>query len=1477
MAPPMDDDFDFGDLADLELNDEEKAMLADDYRSQVIAPPQPRTGAVSGNQFSGGFSSFNNNNNNNNYNNNRNTTANTSNGNKRNTFFQPNRNNATNNIKAPARDEFEDFGDLDDAALLDDLDLMEDTVSTSSAPPPQRSFFNNNNTPQARFQQQQQGQSSRQQSFMPPAAQAQTSTALLKPTQPAKLFSIFGGAKNQQPNNSNNTPPSAGNWSQGGLPRTGSGSFGANGNSNVPPSFNNNNNNNNNNRNANNGFATLKKTNSNNINGNYNAAIIPRADPTNDFATDIYRSPEIPVQPAQKPTHHTIDNRAILTWQYPINYPKRDYQYNIIRRALFTNTLVSLPTGLGKTFIAAVVMLNYFRWFPKSKIVFMAPTRPLVNQQIEACFNICGIPQNATMELTGQHNPTLREQAWKEKRVFFCTPQILNNDLKSGLCPAADLVCLVVDEAHRATGNYAYAQVIRELEPVNRDVRILALSATPGSDIKAVQKVVTNLKIAKIESRTEDSMDLQAYVFKRNISEVVVPCGREIAEIRDKYARMMRPFLDRLMKGGIIWSADPAQLSRFSILQGKNKYILDNRGNNSSVKSMLLKTAQIAMGLVAAYELLCVYGIWPFFVHMDPQSSSIDPAEDQDDDEYGGPIGRGGRGGAGSRQNNNQDDEEDQEIKVSAARKAMESIPDFMRMMDQIRVKVKNPDFVSHPKMERLVEVVTKHFTEHQNKSNALDTTTGARSSSTAPTQTRVMIFANYRETVDEIGRALEKHRPLIKVRRFIGQATAKGKKGITQKEQQKVVADFQRGEYNVLVATSIGEEGLDIGDVDLIVCYDSHSSPIRMLQRMGRTGRKRAGKICLLLAEGQEEGKYRKSQATYKSVQRAITQGNQLVYYPENPKIIPGGPLPTCDFVNIAVPTYVTTTGKKRRRGAGNDEPVVQANRLSTAYLEPEELAQFHQRYWLSKNRIRKITFEKACATMLRKKRSTMVPDKTGLVGHSTRTLEYIKNVNRMSKARVEQSLNSAMRSLAPGEQDPYTKRMMALLEKSNFLDQDQYQDPDSDSAGRSRSAMKSFLSRNKKSDDYSHDSQDEDEAEDFGRRLGETKHARRRRVILSDSELEDHTSTDNGAGRNKAGDLNRSKVMPKPRRKGTAPPLKKDPKNEAGAGSNAGGKGKAASISTHESIKSYFHTVSDDEVDREIMGGLDSMFGLPEDYQQYSRGPTMSPLPQDHPSPFHEPSSRTRKGFDFQESTALPVLWYKASEDDDSEFGQDDRTEDDDDEISLVTEPAVVAFVVFDIPPVPKAGQWYQSDKDVPIFTDDRRDSRTLSSTPVTVGSGINRAPPSPQEILLIESSDDETWKSHPVEWDIEERYVARNSAGGSPVQEQEAPRTPNGRAGFVSARTLSGSRFEAGKKSPVGTESRLPQMLSPGQGQHRSQGLVKSQRKRVDVGKSQGRTRQQHQQQLWGDVSSSGSDNGFDEFGDLALTDDDQDLWD
>ena len=116
---------------------------------------------------------------------------------------------------------------------------------------------------------------------------------------------------------------------------------------------------------------------------------------------DEFTAPEIPGGTALEDLPG-FDVDAGRVWVYPTNYPVRNYQYSIVEQVLFKNTMVTLPTGLGKTFIAAVVMFNFFRWYPTGKIVFMAPTKPLVAQQIEACHNIMGIPMEDTAEMTGK-------------------------------------------------------------------------------------------------------------------------------------------------------------------------------------------------------------------------------------------------------------------------------------------------------------------------------------------------------------------------------------------------------------------------------------------------------------------------------------------------------------------------------------------------------------------------------------------------------------------------------------------------------------------------------------------------------------------------------------------------------------------------------------------------------------------------------------------------------------------------------------------------------------------------------------------------------------------------------------------------------------------------------------------------------------------------------------------------------------------
>lgn len=174
------------------------------------------------------------------------------------------------------------------------------------------------------------------------------------------------------------------------------------------------------------------------------------------------------------------DANAIKTWVYriniidrfPTNKTKRDYQFNIIKEALLTNTMVCLPTGLGKTFIAAVIMFNFMRWFPNYKIVFCAPNRPLVQQQVKACQLTMGISCDIIAHLHGEVKQGDRAGLWLSKKIFFCTPQTFYNDLKANLIHPRMIILTIFDEAHRATGNYDYCNITKTIIRENPHFRV---------------------------------------------------------------------------------------------------------------------------------------------------------------------------------------------------------------------------------------------------------------------------------------------------------------------------------------------------------------------------------------------------------------------------------------------------------------------------------------------------------------------------------------------------------------------------------------------------------------------------------------------------------------------------------------------------------------------------------------------------------------------------------------------------------------------------------------------------------------------------------------------------------------------------------------------------------------------------------------------------------------------------------------------
>ncbi|KAF8168325.1 hypothetical protein B0H34DRAFT_685091 [Crassisporium funariophilum] len=574
--------------------------------------------------------------------------------------------------------------------------------------------------------------------------------------------------------------------------------------------------------------------------------------------------------PFPPPMKLTADLLEAKHWIYPINRPKRDYQYNIVKNCLFENTLVALPTGLGKTLIAGVVMLNYYRWFPEGKVIFVAPTKPLVAQQITACHEACGIPGRDSMELNGEVPKARRAKYWAEKRVFFMTPQTLENDLDV-LFDIRDVILLVIDEAHRACGDYSYNKVVRHLMAKNPHFRILALTATPGNNPEAVQTLIDGLHISHIEIRDDQSLDLKPYIHEKVIVQHIIKPNEDIGKLKDLFIKAMDPFVKELKSRGLLYPSESAvSLHPFrpTMIMGQLKP--DQRGLYASL-SKLSTLARAIMYLLtgsigASYEYL------------------MEQSREREDDD-----GEGGK-------------------KKSSKGKSLREDPNIRQLLTEFEVQ-RARGFCAHPKVNKLKEVLIQHFGskisdgEQNNDENNVD-------------ETRVMVFSSFRSVVDEIVEELDKERPLIRATRFIGQATDKqGKKGLGQKEQLEVIKKFKAGEYNVLVATCIGEEGLDIGEIDITVCYDADKAPTRMVQRFGRTGRKRAGTVHALLAESREEFNLDKARDTYKEVNKTINRGELYELYADVSRLLPEHMKPECIEKVVEIEEFVRE--EKRTRGS--------------------------------------------------------------------------------------------------------------------------------------------------------------------------------------------------------------------------------------------------------------------------------------------------------------------------------------------------------------------------------------------------------------------------------------------------------------------------------------------------------------------------------------------------------------------------------
>ncbi len=211
----------------------------------------------------------------------------------------------------------------------------------------------------------------------------------------------------------------------------------------------------------------------------------------------------------------------------PESIESREYQLSIAMRALDANTMVILPTGLGKTAVALIVAASRL-YNEGGRVLMLAPTKPLVEQHLRFFERYLlikgheGSDVSPFVMFTGEAPPDQRTEEWNRATVILATPQVVKNDLIAGRYTLKDVTLLIVDECHRAVGNYAYVFLAQRYLATADKPLLLAMTASPGGVLEKVGEVSSNLGITHVENRTEHDPDVRPYVFERDIDYINV-------------------------------------------------------------------------------------------------------------------------------------------------------------------------------------------------------------------------------------------------------------------------------------------------------------------------------------------------------------------------------------------------------------------------------------------------------------------------------------------------------------------------------------------------------------------------------------------------------------------------------------------------------------------------------------------------------------------------------------------------------------------------------------------------------------------------------------------------------------------------------------------------------------------------------------------------------------------------------------------
>ena len=203
----------------------------------------------------------------------------------------------------------------------------------------------------------------------------------------------------------------------------------------------------------------------------------------------------------------------------------REYQIGIAQKCVNKNSLIVIPTGLGKTIIALLIAADTLKLYPNdSKIIILAPTRPLINQHYNSFMDLMTIPEDKFCILTGVILPEKRQNLFHNSRILFYTPQTLRNDLVNKKYSLENVCLIIFDEIHRATGDYPYTMIAENYVEQNPDGNILGLTASPGASKSKIQQLceTMHISIENTHFRTRKDSDVKKYIKPMDIFKISV-------------------------------------------------------------------------------------------------------------------------------------------------------------------------------------------------------------------------------------------------------------------------------------------------------------------------------------------------------------------------------------------------------------------------------------------------------------------------------------------------------------------------------------------------------------------------------------------------------------------------------------------------------------------------------------------------------------------------------------------------------------------------------------------------------------------------------------------------------------------------------------------------------------------------------------------------------------------------------------------